>query len=401
MTKIDPSDPKTWWEAWEESLVPEKSLIVGAQCPDHVRSLTGIPAHKLYADPETHLRASAAVSAYYGFDNVSNSHDIYNFEIEALGGKMIFGESLPTIDAREPLIASHKDLDKLVPPDSWVDRGRVRLSFEQSKLSGTAMFCAPFSLAIGLRGYVNLIRDMRRDPAFVQELFERLVNDIIPSYIKEGTDYAGVNMWVGADAWSSFPNIGPELYEKWVTPYALKLNQKLGQLGSFAMFVGNADYCEEDLSKFSQEILWKCFDNQIATSGGLPMLVLYMGRWQDYPLESVISYIDSKKAQGIDVTISVAGLNARVLRDGPIDNILSAVKRLCTLAQHTNVLSIIAGGLADDVPPEHVHAMVAAVRTYGALPISENLDEVKVEIPKRESFAEYVNKMSGGRGLVY
>jgi len=402
MIEIDPSDPKTWWNARAESLVPNESIVAAAQCPDHVRSLTDIPAHKLYTDPETHIRAAAAVSAYYEFDTLVTAHDIYNFEIEALGGKLIFGESLPTIDIHQPLIASHKDLDKLVAPDRWVDKGRVRLSYEHSKLSGAAaMFCGPFSLAVGMRGYASLIRDMRRDPAFAHELFSRLVESIIPSYIKEGAGYTGMNVWIGADAWSSFPNLSPALYEKWVTPYALKLSQNLGQSGLFASLVGNADYCEEDLSKFSKEILWKCFDNQTAIAGGLPMLVLYMGRWQDYPLEPVIEYAESKKAQGIDTTIMVAGVNARVLRDGPIDKILAAVKRLCVLAQHANVMSITAGSLPDDAPAEHIHAMIAAVRAYGALPIAEDLDKVEVHIPKRESFAEYVHKMSGGKGLVY
>jgi hypothetical protein len=42
-----------------------------------------------------------------------------------------------------------------------------------------------------------------------------------------------------------------------------------------------------------------------------------------------------------------------------------------------------------ETPPDHIHAAVAACRTYGKFPIPENLDEVDFEIPKRESFAEF------------
>jgi hypothetical protein len=47
-----------------------------------------------------------------------------------------------------------------------------------------------------------------------------------------------------------------------------------------------------------------------------------------------------------------------------------------------------------DTPPEHVHAAVAACRTLGKYPIAENLDEIKVEIPERESFAEFLRRES-------
>jgi hypothetical protein len=45
-----------------------------------------------------------------------------------------------------------------------------------------------------------------------------------------------------------------------------------------------------------------------------------------------------------------------------------------------------------DTPPEHIHAAVAACHTYGQLPISENLNDVCFEIPKRESFSEFMRQ---------
>jgi hypothetical protein len=45
-----------------------------------------------------------------------------------------------------------------------------------------------------------------------------------------------------------------------------------------------------------------------------------------------------------------------------------------------------------ETPPEHIHAAVAACHTYGRHPIPENLDDVPFEIPKRESFAEFMRE---------
>jgi hypothetical protein len=78
-------------------------MTVQAQMHDHVMTLTGISAKKFYWDAKTLVDAFAQVAEYYQMDKFSASADIYNFEIEALGAKMIYGNnSMPTIDFREP-----------------------------------------------------------------------------------------------------------------------------------------------------------------------------------------------------------------------------------------------------------------------------------------------------------
>jgi hypothetical protein len=37
-------------------------------------------------------------------------------------------------------------------------------------------------------------------------------------------------------------------------------------------------------------------------------------------------------------------------------------------------------------PPEHVHAAVAALKTYGRYPIAEDLDGVEFHVPEFEPF---------------
>ena len=45
-----------------------------------------------------------------------------------------------------------------------------------------------------------------------------------------------------------------------------------------------------------------------------------------------------------------------------------------------------------DAPPEHIHAAVAACRTYGRYPAPDNLDDIPFEPPERESFEEFLEK---------
>jgi hypothetical protein len=45
-----------------------------------------------------------------------------------------------------------------------------------------------------------------------------------------------------------------------------------------------------------------------------------------------------------------------------------------------------------ETPCEHVHAAVAACHTYGRLPLLDNLDDIAFEIPKRESFSDFVKQ---------
>ena len=399
--QIDPADPKTWWMA--QFSKRGKWLTISAQGPDHVMRLSGMEPARFHTEPKPHMAAEAAVSAYYGLEGLMLGEDVYNFEAEALGQKMIYGHSMPTIDFREPLVSEKKDLDRLVAPTNWLDCGRVRYMAEiQKDLHDMGMqagfFCAPFSLAVGVRSYPKLIRDMKRDPVFARELFERLVDQILPSYVKTMADYSGFKMLTGADAWAAYPDLSPQLMEEWVLPYSQKLIMKCGSMGLVALPIAVGDYCEEDLTKFDKSTLFRCFDIQVKNMGGVPSLLLGMGRWQDYPLEAVAEYLQPFRDQGVRAPVNVS-VNARFLRESSPDKIVAFVKHAVDVLARDHEVSFFLASTPSDTPPLHVHAAVAAAHTYGKLPIAENLDAVEFQMPERETFEEYVSKMSNGLGL--
>ncbi len=397
-TTSDPTDPKTWWLAGRRER--PASLPLNGGISDHCVILTGVPAKKLFYDARVNIEVGAAVGAYYGLDSPSAGADVYNFEAEALGQKMIYGEnSMPTIDFREPLIAKPRDLDKLKAPDDWLSLGRVRFIFDVFKAGAyyrnppMGFHCAVFSLAVNIRSYPSLIRDMRKDPAFAHALFTRLVDEILPSYLK---DYCGVDLSLGSSAWESFPNLSPNMIHEWVVPYAQRLLQNTMKFGMAAVPIGAADYCEEDQTKFDKQNLFSCLDAQIQMAGS-PALYLLTGRTHELPLEWMAEYMDRFREKGERVTLTIA-LNARLMRDGPIDRIIDCVKRFIEHFGRDHNLGIIAN-IHGSTPPEHVHAAVAAVRAYGKLPIADDLNAIRVDVPQRKSFEDYVTRMSEGAGL--
>ena len=399
--KLDPADPRTWWMSTAEQ--EPNRFPVAAQMHDHCMRLAGVSARKFYYDPMVNVKVGAAVAAYYGIDSPLAIPDVYNYEAEAMGQKMIYGEdSMPTIDFREPLVSEPKDLSKLKAPE-WLEKPRIRyildltkFNLEMGVISG--MFCAPFSLAVGVRSYPKLIRDMKRDKPFAHDLFTKLVDDVLPSYLKVMKDYTGVTVATGADAWAAFPNLSPDLMEEWVVPYSLKLTQNCAKFGFTASAVASGDYCEERIERFDKQILFKCFDVQVALLGGAPVILLGMGRWQDYPIEAVAEYLRPYKEKGVKATVSAA-INARLLRDGPVEKIVDNVKRFVDLLGRDHTVLIFLASIPADTPPEHVHAAVAAAHAYSQLPIADDLDKIEVKIPKRESFKEFVQKTSQGAGL--
>jgi uroporphyrinogen-III decarboxylase len=373
-------------------------IPVGAQMHDHVMTLTKTPARVFYSDAKVLVDGFQAVGTYYNMDAMAPAADVYNAEAEAMGQQMIYSDNaMPTIDHSRPLIQKPGDLLTIKRPD-WKTAGRIPFFMDIARLTRErglgfhAAFCAPFSLAVGIRSYPLLVRDMRKNPAFTHDLFTFLVDEILTPYLKRTHEVTGMNIMVGADAWAAFPNLTPPLLEEWVVPYAHRLRNNLMPQGIFTMLAASGDYCEEDPSRFDETLLRACLALQQKIVG-TPNFMLFMGRWQDLPLEPVENFLAERRKTGDKCSVA-AGINARLLRDGPIEGIVKLIKRFIHILGRQNSLNILMANIPADTPPEHVHAAVAAVHTFGRFPLAEDLDAVEFEVPDRESFEEYLARMS-------
>jgi uroporphyrinogen-III decarboxylase len=366
-------------------------ISIFAQMHDHAMTLAGIPTKKYYRDARLFVDVVAEVSAYYELDSQSLGADVFNFEIEGMGGKMVFGEnSMPTIDFRDPLVKSPEDLRQLRTPDFHRD-GRLPFALGCMKYGKEygifqGIFCAPFSMAVGMRSFPALIRDMRKQPKFAHDLLTFIIDEVLVPYLKVQKDELGLTFSVGADAWCSIPNLSVKEMKEWVVPYNQRLFAKAKEFGmTVSTFSG--DYCEERLEKFDIDVLYGAFEVQIA-SQGTPSIMLAMGRWQDFPLEPVVKFLDKYKRQGIRVAVS-AGVNARLLRDGPVNKIVDYIKRIVDTFARDHDLTMSLANIPADTPSEHIHAAVAATHTYGLKPIAADLNIIKLKVPEKEPFAEW------------
>ena len=383
---------------------PDQLAVIG-QCHDHTMYVAQVPARRFYFEPRVNLDTQAMISKWYSFDTPMSGGDGYVFEVEALGAKMVYSDiTMPTVDYANPLIKGPDDLKRLKPLDP--SKGRIPYCIELGKLAkaefggnvlgADGLFCSPFSLVCQAMGYPAVIRAMRKTPEFLNDVMLWLEDNALIPFLKAQRDGAGAKAAIGADAWSAFPNLTPELIMKWVVPYSQSLIAKAKKDLGMTVTPGYAagDYCEEDPTKFDADILRACMTAGRAAMGGAPFAFLAMGRVDELPLDVIQKYaVENGKFPMTKLTI-FAGLNARVLRDGTPDQIAAVVRRYIDIMGRDGRLNIFLANIPADAPPLNIHTAIRAIQTYGRYPIPANLDAVPFEIPKVEPFHDYLGRLS-------
>jgi uroporphyrinogen-III decarboxylase len=287
------------------------------------------------------------------------------------------------------LIATPLDLDRIVPPDPYKS-GRMpwilQVNKHYLKMGGNldrAYFTAPFSLAANIRGYENLVDDMFERPGFAHRLFDYLCDDVLGPYIeamRKEVDTPDLLM-DGRDAWASPPMISLDMMDEYVVAYTQRLRNNLGDN---LITRGNwGDAKSGDPERF--------FSQKHQCSPGF-LSVLDPDLYEVGP-ERVKAYA---KQHNLFVT---AGFDAALLKDGPVEAIVERIKLYIDKMARDGRCMIHLNQIPAETPPEHVHAAVAACHTYGRLPIPENLDDVSFEIPRRESFAEFMREKEVKSGI--
>lgn len=358
-----------------------KHIPIAAQCNDHSARLAGVPAQRFFTDAVTFARSQLLTTAYYGLDAPNNLWDVYNIEAEAMGQKIVYPpDGIPDADRADPLIKSPADLDKIRIPDPYAS-GRMpwvhqinKLYLEMTGRPARAYFCAPFSLAVNIRGYENLVTDMAQRPNFAHRLFTFLCDEVLVPYIEAMRSQAGdPNLLAdGNDAWASPPMITLDMMDEYVVAYTQRLRKKLGDK---VVTRGNwGDAKSRNPERFMTQKL-KCSPRVLSVL--------------DPDLHIVGP--DRVKAFANDRDVFVtAGIDATLLCEGPAAAIAERIKNYIDVLGRDGRFAIYLNQIPAETPPEHIHAAVAACHTYGRYPIAENLDDIPFELPERESFAEFL-----------
>jgi uroporphyrinogen-III decarboxylase len=356
-------------------------VAIGAQINDHAAFLAGVSAERFFTDPEIFTQTQLLVTEYYKLDTLSNFWDVYNVEAEALGQKIIYcADGLPDIDRTQPLIAQPSDLDKLYPPDPyksgrlpWIQKVN-KIFLERTGKLVRAYFTAPFSLAANIRGYQNLIEDIFQRPAFAHRLFKFICDEVLVPHIEAMREEAGMpDLFMdGRDAWASPPLITLDMMDEFVVTYTERLRDKVGDN---LITRGNwGDSKSRDIERF--------FSQKTKCSPGLLSVLdpdLY-----DIGAKRVNAYAKKHK-----VSVAV-GVDATLIHEGPVDAIVKRIKLYIDEFAKDGPYMIHLNQIPGDTPSEHVHAAVATCKTYGSP--GTNLSDDHLQIPKRESFSEFVKQ---------
>jgi uroporphyrinogen-III decarboxylase len=366
------------------TLSPEDDhIVIGAQINDHSAFLSGVSPERFFTDADTFTQAQLLVTEYYKLDTLSNFWDVYNVEAEALGQKVVFCPvGLPDVDRTQPLMSQPSDLDRLHPPNPyksgrmpWIQMLNKNFLEMTGKLE-RVYFTAPFSLAVNIRGYQNLMEDMFLRPAFAHRLFKFLCDDVLVPHIeamREAVDMPDLLM-DGRDAWASPPMITLDMMDEYVVTYTERLRDKVGDN---LLTRGNwGDAKSRDPERFFLQKT-KCSPGSLS--------VLDPDLYEVGP-ERVKAYANE---HNLFVT---AGVDAALLQKGPVEAIVERIKFYIDKIARDGRCMIHLNHIPAETPSEHVHAAVAACHTYGRLPIPENLDDIQLEIPKRESFLDFVKE---------
>ncbi len=365
------------------STTTTRRVIIAAQCNDHSVRLAGIPSRRFYTDARTFARIQLLVSEYYGLDAPNNTWDVYNIEAEAMGQKTVYPvNSMPDVDRIHPLIKSHSSLGQIQAPDPYtsgrmpwvhqVNKTYIELTGKPARVS----FCAPFSLAVNVRGYENLITDMMSHSAFVHRLFGFLCDEVLVPYIEAMRSEIGrpAILADGNDAWASPPLVTLDMVAEYVVPYTERLREAAG--GKVVTRGNWGDAQNRDPERFMAQKLE-------ASPGFLSVL--------DPDLHELGPHRVKAFALKHNAHVT-AGIDGRLIRNGPIQDITERIKQYIDGLARDGRCAIYLNHIPADTPPEHIHAAVAACHTYGRFPIAENLDDIKVEIPQKESFGEFLRR---------
>ena len=361
----------------------ERHVYIGAQSNDHSAYIAGVSPKRFFTDALTFARVQLLVTEYYQLDVVSNFWDVYNIEAEALGQKVVFPTSgIPDVDRTQPLIRTPADLDRIAPPDPYKS-GRMPWVREINKhfieLTGKlerVYFSGPFSIAANIRGYESLVNDMFERPKFVHRLFGFLCEETIAPFIEVMRSEADNESLVidGRDAWASPPMITLDMMDEYVVDYTKKLRNKLGDN---VITRGNwGDAKSRDTDRFFSQKL-KCCPGSLS--------VLDPDLYEVGP-ERVKAFADKHNA------FVTAGVDATLLKSGPVDAIVDRIKLYIDKLARDGRCMIHLNQIPADTPSDHVHAAVAACHAFGQFPIAENFDDIPFEIPKRESFSDFLRQ---------
>ena len=335
--------------------VPDR-VPVFAQLHEFASKQLNISPKKFYTSPETLVRGTLEVTASYDIDVALLDYDVYNIEAEALGQEIIYSDDfMPDVNRTKPLIQDKSDLKKIRTPNFDQD-GRLPAVQEMHRLFreitdgliSTPGFCAPFSLAVNLRGFEQLLIDIHTDPEFAQALFVRVTDEVLVPWIQRLQQACpGVESICGSDAWTSLPILSPDIIREWGVP----LMERIQKQCQAQVYVPN--WIGEAFLKNPEEML----DLKMQVCPGFV-------EGQDPDVEKLGPAFYKAYALKKDRPL-VLGIGAAFLAQATPKQIRDRVRDYIEIGGAGGGLALYLCSLNAATPPKNVRAAIQAVHDFG------------------------------------
>ncbi len=357
----------------------------------YAMGLHHLPSRKFFSESLPFVHASANMARYLGIDSWNPIFDFYNIELEALGQTLIWREgSEPDVDTQHPLIATEDDFRRLRPPVPG-KAGRMAFVLESYKrymdvtgITPMVYACAPFTMAVLIRGYVNFLRDMRRNPRFAHQLMEFLSMEVVVPWIDKMVRETGSAIVVMSDAWASPPNATLEMVREYCLPYVHKI---IKATNSPIRTVFDTGVWGERAAD-PRAVLDMKMDMMVPGNNFQALRPFFLLVWsEDYDAVGIPflrSYADEKKV------CLLLNIFPPAIEQGPPEAIAELVKRLIREGAGSGHFALLANLIPIGTPVEHARAMVAAVEQFGVYPVdAATLEGKPFRMPEVEPFEQW------------
>ena len=304
--------------------------------------LLGINCGKYYKDPENNLREqlrytlwdteNIALGRYFEPTVFCSLASV--FEAALYGQKVHFPEEqAPWFDESDHLIKEKSDLLKLKPFDfetsGLIPVCREMYEHHKEAVKGTDLkpvfpflVRSPFSTAIMLRGFEELLIDSIEDPEFFTELMTYITDTEI-EFTKKRAEYLGEPVYypgmLGNDEIAT-PIVSPTMYNELIYPHEKRLAEFWGGI-RYWHSCGKTDP----------------FYEKIATLDKLEMM--HIGPWSDIP--SAVEVFGPK-----DISIEICMNSNRDLFDKDYDQMVADLERIKSICEGKIRYQIRMDGIA-------------------------------------------------------
>ena len=338
---------------------PDRVPII-LQIHEHAARLAGMPVRRICEEPIAHVYCQLVALLEYGYDLPCSFADCYNIEVEALGTELVYtGDRFGEVGRH--IIAQPSDLDELSMPD-FTKAGRMPWTLEVNRLlkelvgdimGAYAAVTAPFSIAVNLRGYQQLMMDIVENRDFVHRLMEfctQLAAGFAKVQIQQGAMATSI-----IDAWAAPPLVSLKLFDEFVLPYTARV---IGMLAPSGASWGGIWGC-------SAVPDWKELVYRVIAAGSASVRAFGL----DLEKRPEISLAEYKSLLTANGRPMLCCLTAKLLAHGSGSDIENRVKEIVRQAAGGGGFILYGAMVPIETPPENVHSFVEAGKRFGTYPI--------------------------------